>query len=58
MDTTKVGVDMASVGVVVATLIDWLPEVAALLSIIWTTLRIIEILCNWGWILCKKEDKT
>lgn len=38
----KTAADVASVGTVVATLAGWLPSVAALLTIIWTAIRIIE----------------
>ena len=34
--------DLAAIGGVVATLAGWLPNVAALLSIIWLLIRIIE----------------
>lgn len=34
--------DAASIGVVAGTLAGWLPSVAALLTIIWTLIRIIE----------------
>jgi hypothetical protein len=53
----KHGIDAVSIAVMLATIVDWLPAVAAVLSIIWTLLRIIEILCNWEWISCKKDKK-
>lgn len=34
--------DAISAGLAVATLADWLPAVAALLSIVWTVIRIFE----------------
>lgn len=34
--------DVGSVMAVVATLAGWLPNIAALLTIVWTTIRIIE----------------
>ena len=34
--------DILSIGVVVATLASWLPSIAALLTIIWTLIRIYE----------------
>jgi hypothetical protein len=43
-ETTKHLVDMASLTTVLGTLTAWLPPIAALLSIIWTALRIYEII--------------
>ena len=41
-DQAKVLVDASSIVVVAGTLIDWLPAVAALASLVWTTIRIYE----------------
>jgi len=41
---TKYIVDTISLTTVVGTLTAWLPPIAALLSIIWTSLRIYEML--------------
>ena len=41
-ETAKNIIDALSIGAVVGTLAGWLPAVAAMLSIIWTTLRIYE----------------
>jgi hypothetical protein len=41
-ESTKHAVDAVSVVTVVATLAQWLPAVAALFTIIWTGIRIIE----------------
>jgi hypothetical protein len=38
----KIGLDVGSFAIVGATLADWLPAVAALLSIVWTVIRIRE----------------
>jgi hypothetical protein len=38
----KPALDVVSIGGVVGTLMGWLPAVAALLSIIWTLIRIYE----------------
>ena len=40
---------------VLGTLIDWLPAVAALLSIVWTSLRIYETKTVQGWIARAKR---
>jgi hypothetical protein len=48
--------DVVSVGTVVATIAGWLPAVAALVTIIWTGIRIIEtdtvrkLLKRLGWL--------
>lgn len=41
-DAAKHTVDAISVGVVVGTIVQWLPAVAALFTIIWTIIRIYE----------------
>lgn len=41
-DQLKYGGDALSAAVVVGTLAQWLPAVAALMTIIWTTIRIFE----------------
>jgi len=41
-DNIKTTVDISSLFVAWASLIDWLPALAALLSIVWTGIRIYE----------------
>ena len=41
-DSAKQAGDLLSLGVVLATIADWLPSVAALLTIVWTAIRIWE----------------
>ena len=41
-DTMKHCADVASFAIVVATIAEWLPAVAAVLTIIWTAIRIWE----------------
>lgn len=41
-DHTKHVFDAASVGVVALSFFDWLPKIAALLSVIWVCIRIYE----------------
>ena len=41
-DQVKHAIDVASIGTVVATLTEWLPPIAALISIIWGLIRIYE----------------
>ena len=38
----KIGVDIGSVALVGATLVDMLPAIAAIFSILWSVLRIME----------------
>ena len=42
METMKPAGDILSIGVVLATLASWLPAIAALFTIIWTAIRIVE----------------
>lgn len=41
-EQTKHVVDAMSIGTVIATIVQWLPPIAALISIIWGLLRIYE----------------
>lgn len=55
-DQAKVIVDASSIVVVAGTLIDWLPAVAALASLVWTTIRIYETETLQKWIRkCRKQ---
>ena len=49
-ETAKHVLDAASIGVAVATVISWLPSVAALLSIVWSAIRIYETKTVQGWL--------
>lgn len=42
IESSKYAVDAVSFGVILGTLADWLPAAAALVSIIWTLIRIYE----------------
>lgn len=42
MDIVKHAADVTSIGTALATLAGWLPEMAALVSIIWGVIRIYE----------------
>lgn len=48
-DTTKHVMDAVSVLTVIGTLAQWLPAMAALLTIIWTVIRIFETDTLRGW---------
>ena len=52
---TKHVLDGLSLVTVLGTLIDWLPAVAALLSIVWTSLRIYETKTVQEWIARAKR---
>lgn len=41
-ELTKHALDLASLGVVLGTLMQWLPPLAAMLTIVWTLIRIYE----------------
>ena len=51
---TKHIIDGASIATVMGTLMNWLPAVAALFSIVWTTIRIYETRTVQNW-LKKKQ---
>ena len=55
-DTVKHAVDALSVVTVLGTLMDFLPSVAALFTIVWTAIRIYETRTVQGW-LNRKEDQ-
>jgi chromate transport protein ChrA len=42
MEGLKPAGDILSIGVVLATLASWLPSIAALFTIVWTSIRIYE----------------
>lgn len=42
--------DIISIGVAVATFVSWLPSIAALLTIVWTCIRIYETETVQGWL--------
>jgi hypothetical protein len=49
-DTVKHVADAVSIVTVLGTLMQWLPSVAALFTIIWTTIRIYETKTVQGWL--------
>lgn len=49
-ETLKPVGDVISLGMVAATLVGWLPSVAAVLAIVWTSIRIYETKTVQGWI--------
>ena len=55
-DVTKHAVDAVAVGTTVGTFFGWLPEIAALFTIIWTGIRIWETATVQGLMKRLKED--
>ena len=55
-ETTRAGLDALSVFTVVGTLIDMLPSIAAVVTIVWTSIRIYETKTVQK-LLRKKEDQ-
>ena len=53
---TKNFIDGASIVTVLGTIMNWLPAVAALFSIVWTAIRIYETKTVQGWIKKGKKD--
>ena len=49
-DHTKHWIDTASIATVLGTMMNWLPAVAALFSIVWTAIRIYETKTVQGWL--------
>ncbi len=54
-ETGKTMLDIGSIGVVFATLASWLPPLAAGAALVWTVLRIWEIVRVRGW--WKRRDE-
>jgi hypothetical protein len=50
IESAKQTGDLVSLGVVFATIADWLPSVAALLTIVWTGIRIWETRTVQQWV--------
>ena len=49
-EQVKLVIDASSIAVVAGTLIDWLPAVAALASLVWSLIRIYETKTARNWI--------
>lgn len=56
-ETAKVVGDAVSIGIVGATIIQWLPAIAALVSIVWGCIRIYETKTVQGWLHKRKGKK-
>jgi hypothetical protein len=49
-ETAKYAIDALSVATVLGTIMNWLPAVAAVFTIIWTAIRIYETKTVQGWL--------
>jgi len=49
-ESTKYMIDALSLVTVLGTIMNWLPAVAAVFTIIWTTIRIYETKTVQGWL--------
>ena len=56
-ESVKHFVDTASIATVVGTLTHMLPSIAALFSIVWSTIRIYETDTVQGWLKKKDDDE-
>ena len=53
----KTIIDLSSITVVLATLVEWLPAAAALASLIWSVIRIYETQTVQRWVeRCRKQS--
>jgi len=57
-EPTKHAIDAASIFTAVGSVLQWLPEVAALFTIIWTGIRINETKTVQAWVKRRKENAT
>lgn len=57
MSDPKFIADGLSIGTVAATIAGWLPHIAAVLSIIWTLIRIYETKTVQDWLKGKTHEK-
>lgn len=55
-ETLKHVVDAASVATVIGTLVDMLPSIAAVFTIVWTAIRIYETDTVQGWFGAKDRE--
>ena len=55
-DTVKHAVDALSIVTVLGTLVDMLPSIAALFTIVWTAIRIYETNTVQGWFSSKEDE--
>lgn len=55
-EESKQILDAASVGIAVSSLASWLPPAAALVTVVWTSIRIYETKTVQGWITKKQKN--
>jgi hypothetical protein len=56
-EATKHIIDFASVATVLGTLVDFLPAVAAVFTIVWTAIRIYETKTVQGWLRKRNAER-
>ena len=57
-ESSKHAIDIASVFTAVGSILKWLPEVAAIFTIVWTGIRIYETSTVQKWVNKRKENAT
>ena len=57
-EPTKHAIDAASIFTAVGSVLQWLPEVAAIFTIVWTGIRIYETKTVQAWVKRKKENAS
>jgi len=57
-ESSKHVIDAASIFTAVGSVLHWLPEVAALFTIIWTGIRIYETKTVQAWVKRRKENAS
>ena len=57
-EPTKHAIDAASIFTAVGSVLQWLPEVAAIFTIVWTGIRIYETKTVQTWVKRKKENAS
>jgi len=57
-ESSKHAIDAASIFTAVGSVLQWLPEVAAVFTIIWTGIRIYETNTVQKWVNRRKENAT
>jgi hypothetical protein len=57
-EPTKHAIDAASIFTAVGSVLQWLPEVAAIFTIVWTGIRIYETKTVQTWVKRRKENAS
>ena len=57
-ESSKHAIDAASIFTAVGSVLQWLPEVAAVFTIVWTGIRIYETKTVQAWVKRRKENAS